>query len=84
MTAQAYIVMFIDTKSSPAVVRGAGIFSETHPTTTNGLRPVPLREIHAVDYQSASEMAAAVLSHDEYAWLGEFVDGSRPHRMVKP
>lgn len=67
---KAWIVVYIDTSTSPATVRGAGVFSDPDPTTLGQMRTLPYMEFTGEDYEAAAYEAERYLLRQPMAWAG--------------
>ena len=85
MKATAYAVLALDTTLSPAVVRGASIFSEPSPTTDDSrTRFALLFKIEGNTFAEAARIAESVLASAAYNWIGVMSrSGSRVSRIAE-
>lgn len=71
MNKRAYLVIGINTATTPPTVIGAGIFSEERPTTLKmTVQTVVVAVADGVDYESARDRLVALVERaPEHAWL---------------
>lgn len=82
---RAWIVMWLDATQNPPIVLGAGVYSESRPSVSDGRRCVPLWGFPGRDFADAQQSANDSFRIDAvYGWLGElaFDDEDGERRLV--